>query len=242
MSEDPSDASFPTTHWGRILQVSDPAAPEARMALEELCRDYWFPLYAFVRRKGYDPETARDRVQGTFAELLGREDLRGMDPARGRFRSFLMACCAHHLTRHHARERAVKRGGGRALIPIDALAAESRLGGEPAHDLTPERLFERRWALTLLDRVDAGLDAEMDRSGKRALYQRLRPSLLGLQDGESYRTIAAALGLSEGAVKMAALRLRARYREILRAEIGRTVADPAEIDAEIGDLLNVLGR
>ena len=136
-------------------------------ALEGLCRDYWYPLYAFVRRKGHDPETAQDLVQGLFADLLERDDLRGLEPERGRFRSFLMACCTHHLARHHERERAVKRGGGRVAIPIDALTAESRFGGEPGHDLTAERLFERRWALTLLDRVLAGLDAEMARSGKR---------------------------------------------------------------------------
>jgi RNA polymerase sigma-70 factor (ECF subfamily) len=241
MSRDHSAACFPTTHWGRILQAGNPAAPEARTALEELCRDYWFPLYAFVRRKGYDSETACDRVQDTFAELLQRDDFRGLDPQRGRFRSFLVACCAHQLARHNDRERAVKRGGGRPLIPIDALAAESRLGGEPGHDLTPERLYERRWALTLLDRVLARLDAELVRSDRRALYERLRPSLLGQDDGPSYRTIADDLELTEGAVKMAAHRLRARYRELLREEIARTIADPAEIDAEIRDLLSAVG-
>jgi RNA polymerase sigma-70 factor (ECF subfamily) len=179
MAHDPSGACFPTTPWGRVLQAGDPAAPEARAALEALCRDYWFPLYAFVRRKGYDPDTAQDRVQGTFAELLAREDFRGLDPGRGRFRSLLMACCAHHLARHHDRERVAKRGGGRPLIAIDTLAAESHLGSEPAHDLTPERLFERRWALTLLDRVLAALVAAMARSGRPALYEQLRPCLNG---------------------------------------------------------------
>src|SRR3954454_19150108 len=156
MSEKPSAARFPTTCWGRILQAGDPAAPEAREALEALCRDYWYPLYAFVRRQGHDPETAQDLVQGLFAGLLVRDDLRGLEPARGRFRSFLMACCTHHLARYHDRERALKRGGGRPVISIDALAAESRFGAEPAHDLTAERLFERKWALTLLEHVQAG--------------------------------------------------------------------------------------
>jgi RNA polymerase sigma-70 factor (ECF subfamily) len=241
MSEPPSAARFPTTCWGRILQAGDPAAPESRAALEGLCRDYWYPLYAFVRHKGHDPETAQDLVQGLFASLLGRDDLRGLEPQRGRFRSFLMACCNHYLARHHERERAARRGGGRVAIPIDALAAESRFGGEPAHDLTPERLFERRWALTLLDRVLAGLDAEMARSGKRALYERLRPALAGDEGAPPYPVVAAELGLSVGAVKMAAHRLRARYRERFREEISRTVADPAEIDAEIRDLLATLG-
>ena len=241
MSEKPSAARFPTSCWGRILQAGDPAAPESRAALEGLCRDYWYPLYAFVRHKGHDPETAQDLVQGLFASLLGRGNFRGLHPLRGRFRSFLMACCTHYLARHHERERAARRGGGRVAIPIDALAAESRFGGEPAHDLTAERLFERRWALTLLDRVLAGLDAEMARSDKRALYQRLRPALLGQGDGPPYQAIADELGLTVGAVKMAAHRLRGRYRDRLRDEIARTVADASEIDAEIQALLAVLG-
>jgi RNA polymerase sigma-70 factor (ECF subfamily) len=152
-----------------------------------------------------------------------------------------MACCTHSLARYHDRQRAQKRGGGRALVSIDAVNAESRFGGEPAHNQTAERLFERQWALTLLDRVLAGLDAEMARSAKRALYERLRPSLLGQDDAPCYQSIAHDLGLSEGAVKMAAHRLRARYRETLRAEIARTVADPADIDHEIRQLLDALG-
>jgi RNA polymerase sigma-70 factor (ECF subfamily) len=241
MSQDPSAARFPTTHWSRLRAAGDSDAPAARAALEGLCHDYWYPLYAFVRSRGHDPETARDLVQDLFVALLERDDLRGLDPARGRFRSFLMACCAHHLARHHGRERALKRGGGRVPIPIDAPAAESRFGGEPAHDLTAERLFERRWALTLLDRTLAALDAEAARSDRPALYERLRPALLGLDGAPSYQAVAAELGLTEGAVKMAAHRLRARYRAVLRAEVARTVADPAEVDAEIRDLLAALG-
>jgi RNA polymerase sigma-70 factor (ECF subfamily) len=211
------------------------------VALEGLCRDYWYPLYAFVRRKAHDSETAQDLVQGLFAHLLERDDLRGLEPGRGRFRSFLMACCTHYLARHHERERAARRGGGRVAIPIDALVAESRFGGEPSHDLTAERLYERRWALTLLDHVLAGLDAEMARSDKQGLYERLRPVLLGQGEGPSYQAIADELGLTAGAVKMAAHRLRGRYRERLRDEIARTVADPSEIDAGIQALLAVLG-
>ena len=242
MSEKPSAARFPTTCWGRILQAGDPAAPESRAALEGLCRDYWHPLYAFVRRKGHDPETAQDLVQGLLAHLLERDDLRGLGPERGRFRSFLRACCTHYLARYHQRERAARRGGGRVAIPIDALAAESRFGGEPGHDLTAGDYFERRWALTSLDHVLAGLDAEMGRSNQRTLYQRLRPALLGHEAAPSYQGIAHELGLTVGAVKMAAHRLRMRYRERLREEIARTVADPSEIDAEIHALLAALGR
>jgi RNA polymerase sigma-70 factor (ECF subfamily) len=241
MLENPSAAHFPTTCWARVLEAGDPAAPESRAALEGLCRDYWYPLYAFVRRRGHDPETARDLVQGLFASLLERGDLNGLEPQRGRFQSFLMACCSHYIARYHERERAARRGGGRVAIPIDGLAAESRFGGEPGHDLTAERLFERRWALTLLDRVLASLDAEMARSEKRTLYERLRPSLLGAEETPSYRDIADEMGLTVGAVKMAAHRLRARYRERLRDEIARTVGDPSEIDSEIAALMAVLG-
>ena len=222
------------------MRAASPASPEARDALEGLCRDYWYPLYAFVRRKGHDPENAQDLVQGLFADLLERESFQGLGPARGRFRSFLMASCSHYLSKYHERERAQKRGGGRAPISIDAHDAESRFGGEPAHDQTAERLFERRWALTVLDRVLAILDAEMGRSDKQALYAELRPSLLGHEGARSYLAIANALDLTEGAVKMAASRLRSRYRSILREQIGRTVADPAEIDDEIRELLGSL--
>ena len=146
----------------------------------------------------------------------------------------------HFLAKVHERERAVKRGGGRVLLSVDTLTAESRFGGEAVRNLTAERLFDRRWALTLLDHVVASLDAEMAGSEKRALYDRLRPGLLGQEEMPSHKAIALELGLSEGAVKMAAHRLRGRYRERLRDEIGRTVADPAEIDAEIGALLEAL--
>jgi RNA polymerase sigma-70 factor (ECF subfamily) len=225
-----------------VLLAGDAAAPDSRAALEELCRDYWYPLYAFVRKRGYDSETAQDLVQDLFAELLVREDLRRLEPSRGRFRTFLMACCTHYLAKHQKREHAAKRGGGRAPIPIDGLAAESRFGAEPAHDHTAERLFERRWALTLLDRVLAGLDAEMFRPDRRPLYEQLRPGLLGHEQARSYHQIGVELGLSESAVKMAAHRLRTRYRERLRAEIARTVADPAEVDAEIRELMNALAQ
>ena len=242
MSQDPSSAGFPTTCWGQILLAADPAAPESRSALGELCRDYWYPIYAFVRRKGYDPDTAQDLVQGLFLSLLERDDLRGLEPTRGRFRSFLMACCTHYLANSHERERAVKRGGGRTFISLGAVNAEAQLDAEPAHDLTAERLFERRWALTLLDHVIAGLDAEMAASDKQRLYDRLRPGLLGQDEAPTYRTVALELGQSEGTVKMAAYRLRARYRERLREEIARTVADPADIDDEIRSLLGSVGR
>jgi RNA polymerase sigma factor (sigma-70 family) len=242
MSLSPSSAGFPTTCWSNVFAAGGPAAASARSALEELCRDYWYPIYAFVRRKGYDPETAQDMVQGLFVSLLERDNLHGLEPSRGRFRSFLMACCTHYLSNCHERDRAVKRGGGRTIISLGALNPEARFDGEPAHELSAERLFERRWALTLLDNVLAGLDVEMAGSDRQPLYVRLRPSLLGHDEAQSYRAIALEMGQSEGAVKTAAHRFRIRYRERLREEIARTIADPADIDDEIKALLNSLSR
>jgi RNA polymerase sigma-70 factor (ECF subfamily) len=240
MAGEPSSARFPTTAWSRILEAGGPAQPQARAALEDLCRDYWYPLYAFLRRKGLGAESAQDLVQSLFADLLARNDLRGLDPARGRFRSYLMACATHLLAKQRARERAARRGGGRAILALDSLAAESRYGVEPSHELTAERLFDHRWALTVLDLVLAGLDDEMARSNRSRLYEQLRPSLLAQPDARPYSEIADGLGMTEAAVKMAAHRLRARYRERLRDEIARTVADPAEIDDENSELLSAL--
>ena len=149
----PSSADFPTTQWSRVLAAGDRNRPEATEALCALCRDYWYPLYAFVRRKGYDAEDAQDLVQDFFVAFLERNALQALVPERGRFRSFLMACCENHLGEHRAHQHALKRGGGRTLISIDHADAESRFSIEPSHDLTPERLYERRWAQTVLERA-----------------------------------------------------------------------------------------
>jgi DNA-directed RNA polymerase specialized sigma24 family protein len=240
MFQSPYSDRFPTTCWSRVAHAGDPSDPEAGVALEGLCRDYWYPLYAFVRRRGFGPDDACDLVQGFLADLLERRDLAGADRERGRFRSFLRTACAHFLAHHRERDRALKRGGGHRIISIDLPAAERRYGREPAHELTPERLFERRWALDLLSHVLARLEVEAAQSGKVELFSRLRPMLEGDDRAESYSDVGTAVGLSEGAVKVAAHRLRARYREVLREEVGRTVEDPAEVDAELGDLITSL--
>jgi DNA-directed RNA polymerase specialized sigma24 family protein len=240
MFESPASDRFPTTCWSRIAHAGDPSDPEAGAALERLCRDYWYPLYAFVRRQGFGPDDACDLVQGFLADLLERRDFAGADPERGRFRSFLRTACAHFLAHHRERDRALKRGGGQRVISIDLPAAEGRYGREPAHDLTADRLFERRWALDLLGLVLARLETEAIQSGKGELFTRLRPMLEGDDRSESYGEVGVAVGLSEGAVKVAAHRLRARYRDVLREEVGRTVATAAEVDAELGDLINSL--
>ncbi len=240
MSEYLSAAGFPTTHWSRVLRAADPTDREGRNALEQLCRDYWYPLYAFARRQGLDREEAGDLVQGFLADLIERRDLTKADPSRGRFRSFLRTACSHFLSHTRDQDRAMKRGGGRTPVSIDAHDAEGRYINEPAHDLTAERLFERRWALVLLEHVLARLESEATRAGKSDLFDRLRPMLEGDDMVESYSEIGASLQMSEGSVKVAAHRFRGRYRQILREEVARTVADPAEIDAEIADLVRAL--
>jgi RNA polymerase sigma factor (sigma-70 family) len=218
------------------MAASDPASPEARAALAELCAAYWYPLYAFVRRRGSDPQTAEDLVQGFFAALLEKDGLAAVDRAKGRFRSFLVAACAHFLANSHDHERAFKRGGGRVIVPIDSLEAEDRYQREPAHELTAERLFERRWATTLLDHVLNRLAAEMHSTGKRRQFEVLRPALLGGSQKMSYAQSAALLGCTEGAARAAAHRLRARYRALLREEVARTLDAPATVEEEIRDL------
>jgi RNA polymerase sigma factor (sigma-70 family) len=240
MSEYLSAAGFPTTHWSRVLLAGNPTDREGRDALERLCRDYWYPLYAFARRQGLDREEAGDLVQGFLADLIERRDLTKADPVRGRFRSFLRTACSHFLSHARDHDRALKRGGGRTPVSIDLKDAEGRYINEPAHDLTAERLYERRWVMVLLGHVLARLESEARRSGKSALLERLRPMLEGADLVESYREIGETLQMSEGAVKVAAHRFRGRYRQILREEVARTVADPTEVDAEIADLLKAL--
>jgi RNA polymerase sigma-70 factor (ECF subfamily) len=237
----PAPQQFHTTRWSVVLAARDGGAAEAAGALAALCRSYWHPLYAFVRRKGHDPESAKDLVQGFFARLLEKGDLAAVDRAKGRFRSFLMATCAHYVANQRDFDRAWKRGGGRTPVPIDGPTAEGRYGREPAHELTAERLFERHWALTLLGHVIDRLETEMARAGKARQFAALRPALLGGAERTPYAQIAAELDLTEEAARAAAHRLRRRYRDILREEVARTLDDPADIEEEIRDLFVALG-
>ena len=214
-----ANAQFPTTRWSQVVAAGDRADPAAHQALAELCAAYWYPLYAFVRRKGHPPEEAADLVQGTFVNLLDRNGLAAVAPERGRFRSFLIASCAHHLADCRDRDRAAKRGGGPTPIPFDCDVAEGRYRSEPVSELTAERLFQRRWATSLLDHAVARLEAEWIAAGKADLLSRLLPTLTGGRSEVKFADIAAELRMSAGAVKMAASRLRKRYGEILREEI-----------------------
>lgn len=244
-ANDPSPAAswrFPTTHWSCVAEAGDPDAERAREALARLCAGYWYPLYAFVRRRGHDAEEAMDLVQGYFARVLEKGVLAAADPARGRFRSFLMADCAHYLSHQRAHASARKRGGDRRLVSIDARDAEGRFLREPADGLTPEHLFERAWAMTLLDRVLGLLREEYEAGGRAAAFDRLKPVLVGGAAEMPYAEIAAELGTTEAAIQAAVYRLRKRYAALLRAQIGATVADPESVEDEIRDLFTALGR
>jgi RNA polymerase sigma factor (sigma-70 family) len=245
MSQTPSGPTpprqFPTTRWSRVIAAGDPDAPQARESLAALCDAYWYPLYAYIRRRGHDPERARDLTQDFFVRVLERGLLAEADPARGRFRSFLRTVCVHYLANRHDWENAKIRGGGRASLSIDAVDAEGRYSRELADEMSPDRIFDRSWALTLLERVLGQLRREYDEAGKAATFEALEGGLAGGPEDVSYATIAARLGTTAGAARVAAHRLRRRYGELLRREIASTIDDPAEVDDEIRDLFAALG-
>jgi RNA polymerase sigma factor (sigma-70 family) len=233
-------ARFETTQWSIVLAAGRGGGGGSRDALAALCESYSYPVYAYVRRCGHGADEAEDLTQAFFAALIEKRFLSAADPERGRFRSFLLAAVAHFLANERDREAALKRGGGRVVVSLDAGDAEWRYGREPSHEETPERVFERRWALTLLDRTLARLRAESERAGHGARFERLKGFLTG-EGGGGYAEAAAGLGLSEGAAKVAVHRLRRRYRELLRDEIARTLADPAAVDDELRELFAALG-
>ena len=210
-----------------------------REALATLCSSYWYPLYAFIRRQGYSAVEAEDATQEFFARLLGKDFLVGANPAKGKFRSFLLTACAHFLANERDCAQAWKRGGRCRTVGLDFAGAEARYGSEPSHLMTGEKLFARRWALTLLDQVLARLREEYAKAGKGRLFDRLRVCPLGERDVVSYGAKAAELGMTQR-VRVAVHRLRQQYRELLREEIARTVADPDHIEDEIRDLLAAL--
>lgn len=229
---------FRTTRWSLIAAAGDAAAPDRTRALADLCRLYWYPVYAHVRRRTPDRHQAEDLTQAFFARLLEKNDLAAADPARGRFRTFLLAACQHFLANQHDHDTAAKRGGRIRLLSIDFGQGEERFTREPADRVTPEAEFERRWAMTLLDQTLRDLRAEYAEAGKGHLFDVLKGTLTG--DGVGYRELGAKLKLTEGAVKVAVHRLRQRYRDKLRAVIAETVETPAAVDDEIRDLFAAL--
>jgi len=232
--------NFALTRWSVVLAAGQTDSTNARDALENLCRAYWPPLYAFVRRQGHNPADAQDLTQEFFARFLQKNYLGAVDPAKGRFRSFLLASLKHFLANEWDKARAAKRGGGGVLVPINTDSAETSCGVEPSDQLTPEKLFERRWALTLLEQVLARLRAEHLRDGKTELFEQLKATLTGERTSLPYAQIASRLGMSEVAIKVTVHRLRQRYREILREEISHTVSAPDQIEDEIRSLFSAL--
>ena len=231
---------FHTTHWSLIATARGDDSLQAQAALAALCESYWYPLYAFIRRQGYSMEDARDLTQEFFARLLEKDYLGSVDREKGKFRAFLLACCKHFLANERDRSQAQKRGG-RKLLSFDAHAAESRYTGEPSHNLTAEKLFERRWALVLLQNVLSRLRGEQEKAGKGPHFDQLKGFLAGERGAQRYAQVAEALGTTVGALKVAVHRLRARYRELLHEEIARTVKDPADVETEIQNLFAALG-
>jgi RNA polymerase sigma factor (sigma-70 family) len=216
-----------------VLTAVRGESPQAARALEELCQAYWYPLYAYVRRRGYDSHEAEDLTQEFFARLLAKNYLTDVDREKGKFRSFLLASLKHFLANEWDRVQAQKRGGGHTIISLDA---ETRYRQEPKDELSADKLLDRQWAIALLDQVLARLGTEYVDAGKSEVFEQLKDSLTGARDSIPYAAIAAKMDTTEGAVKVAVHRLRQRYRKLLREEIAHTVASPADIDDEIRQL------
>jgi RNA polymerase sigma-70 factor (ECF subfamily) len=227
---------FASTHWSVVLAAGQGSSSEAREALATLCRVYWYPLYAYARRRLGNVDDAQELTQEFFTQFLEKNYFQGADPQRGKFRSFLLTAFLRFLAKERERANAQKRGGGRALLPLDFQAGERRYHLEPADPTTPQSLFERRWALTLLEQTLARLREELASAGKERLFERLKGTLTGDDLREPYAQIGQELGMSEQAIKVAVHRLRRRYQELLRAEIGQTVDRTEEIDDELRDL------
>jgi RNA polymerase sigma factor (sigma-70 family) len=236
----PGSSRFPTTRWTMVVAAGDPRRKEARSALAALCESYWYPLYAYLRRRGYPADQAQDLTQEFFIRVLEGRYLDRADPGKGRFRAFLLTSLKFFVADEEDRNRAQKRGGG-ALLPLEFSSGEDRYQREPAHGETPERIFERRWALTVLDRVVEKLRDEFVHHGRPEHFERLKVFLLGQSDAP-YAALAREMNTSEGALKVAIHRLRKRYRELFRQEIADTVADPAEVETELRYLAGVLTR
>ena len=233
-------AQFATTHWSVVLSARDDRATQAQASLAKLCQAYWYPLYAYVRRQGHSAHDAQDLTQDFFARLLEKNSLEQVRREKGKFRSFLLASLKHFLANEWDRARALKRGGGLELISLDGDSAETRYGLEPAHGETADKIFDRRWALTLLDATLIRLREEFAAEGKTKLFETLKLTLTAERGTTPYAELATKLGLSEGAVKVAVHRLRQRYREVLRAEIADTVGTAGEVEEELRHLFAAL--
>lgn len=238
----PTQARFATTHWSVVLAAGDQAHSHWEEALQALCQTYWFPLYAYARQHGQQAQDAEDLTQAFLAKLIERNLPQVADRGRGRFRSFLLTSFKHFMSDQRDRARARKRGGQARVFSLDFGTAETRYQREPGHDTTAEDIFERRWALTVLEMVFTRLQDRYVVDGKAELFDQLKPCLTQAGSAIPYAELAEKLSLSEGALRVAVHRLRQRYREILRAEIAHTVANPSDVEGEIRHLFRALAR
>jgi RNA polymerase sigma-70 factor (ECF subfamily) len=238
----PNPEDFATTQWNLVMAAGQQSSPDSRSALESLCQTYWYPLYAYVRRRVQDSSEAQDLTQAFFSQLLEKNYVGQAAPDRGRFRAFLLTAFKNFLSKQWEKDKAQKRGGGRAPISLDFETGDSRYRIEPATNLTAEQLYEKQWALTLLDRIMKRLEEELADAGQSDRFGVLKEFLVGDHAGLTYAGAAAELNTTEAAAKMAAHRLRRRYRELLRDEIAQTVSSPEEVDEEIRELFAVLAR
>ena len=233
---------FAATHWSVVLAAKNATSPQARAALEKLCNVYWPPLYAYVRRSGYSREDAQDLVQDFFAKFLEKNWLQHLQHQRGKFRSFLLTLLKHFLLDQKDKSSAQKRGGQKTIISLDSCDPEERYVLEPCEGLSPEQIYERQWALALLEQTAKRLREEYLQAGKGKLFERLKDLQPGRHGTANYAQIAFDLGMTEGAIKTAVHRLRRRHSELLREEIARTLSSPDEVDQEIRHLITILGR
>jgi RNA polymerase sigma factor (sigma-70 family) len=228
---------FATTRWTVVLAAGGPGSPSAAVALEELCRTYWYPLYAYVRHRGHSLEDAEDLTQEFFSRFLAKNYLAGLDSNRGRFRAFLLASLKHFLANEWDRSQRQKRGGGATLLSLDYHGADTRYQIDPPDNLSPDKLYDRAWATTLLERVISRLREECKNEERAGHFEQLKSYLMVGANDIPYATAAAALGLSEGNVRVAVHRLRRRYRELLQQEIAQTLADPSQAAEEMRALI-----
>jgi RNA polymerase sigma-70 factor (ECF subfamily) len=231
---------FLTTRWSIVLNAKNKASPGSREALESLCQTYWYPIYAFVRGAGRSPQDAQDLTQEFFVRLLTRDFLRLVAPEKGRFRTFLRMALKRFMANEWDRARAQKRGGGAIHVSFDTGLAEERLGQEQAGMLPPDRTYDRRWALTLLDEAMIRLENEYNSGGKTDLWRQLKPCLTADRGSIAYPEIAVALGIAEGAARVAVHRFRKRFREVFRQTIADTVSTPEEVESELRLVLEIL--
>lgn len=231
---------FVTTHWSTVLRAGQGDTAPAREALEKLCRTYWYPIYACVRRRGHSPEDAQDLTQSFFLRLLEQQSLANADPGLGRFRSFLLGALNHFLIDEWKKARTQRRGSGKQILSLDWAAAERRFDMEPVYDAAPDKVFDRNWATALLEEVLNQLEEEYQRDGKLEMFRALKQTLTGARDSQPYSSLAERLGMAEGALRVAVHRLRKRYRALLEAEIANTVSSPDEIKLEMAYLLKTI--